>query len=113
MNPYLTCLLPALALVSGAGAAQEATILETRTSTAPSVEEYPFSVPPFSVEHQVRLVLEARIDSPRLAGSNPWIRVAVNGNYVAPDDLLNKRNEFKLQGGLDLTWFRSNRWRVL
>jgi len=101
-------------LASGAGLAQEtAAILESHTSTAPSVGDFPFRVPPFSVEHQVRLILEARIDSSRLAGSNPWIRVAVNGNYVTPDDLLNKRNEFKLHGGLDLTWFRSNRWRVL
>lgn len=114
MNRCQAHVLCALSLVSGIGLAQEtATILEGRTSTAPSVEESPFRVPPFSVEHQVRLVLEARIDSPRLAGSNPWIRVAVNGNYVTPDDLLNKRNEFKLLGGLDLTWFRSNRWRVL
>jgi len=99
---------------TASGLAQETTtILASRSSTAPSVEEFPFRVPPFSVEHQVRLILEARIDSPRLAGSNPWIRVAVNGNYVTPDDLLNKRNEFKLLGGLDLTWFRSSRWRVL
>lgn len=113
MRPCPAYLLLTLALLSGRGVAQETTILEMRTSTAPSVEEYAFRVPPFSVEHQVRLVLEARIDSPRLAGSNPWIRVAVNGNYVTPHDLLNKRNEFKLLGGLDLTWFRSNAWRVL
>lgn len=114
MNRCLTHVLSAVVFASGTGLAQEkATILESRTSTAPSVEEFPLRVPPFSVEHQVRLILEARIDSPRLAGSNPWIRVAVNGNYVTPDDLLNKRNEFKLRGGLDLTWFRTGRWRVL
>jgi len=114
MNRCLTYVLSAVVFVSGTGLAQEtATILDSRKSTAPSVEEFAFRVSPFSVEHQVRLILEARIDSPRLAGSNPWIRISVNGNYVTPDDLLNKRNEFKLLSGLDLTWFRNNGWRVL
>jgi len=65
------------------------------------------------VEHQVRLSLESRIDWKTLAGSNPWIRVAVNENFLTKQDLLNKRDEFRLQGGIDGTWSRGDRWRVL
>ena len=101
-------LLP-FALAHGAST----TVAERNESLAPATLEWPITVPPFSVEHQVRLSLEARIDWPRLAGSNPWIRVAVNGNLIGQDDLLNKRNSFALRNGVDLTWFHTGRWRIL
>lgn len=70
--------------------------------------------PPFSVEHQVRLSLEARIDWPTLAGSNPWMTIHVNGNVVVEQDLLNKTNTFTLNNGVDLNWHNVGyRWRVL
>ena len=107
-------LLAALMVVCRAWAAPgPVTILESRTSVAPSVKEWTFTVPAFSVEHQVRLSLEARIDKNRLAGSNHWLRVAVNGNYVTKPDLLNKRNEFRIQRGIDLLWVKGDRWRIL
>ena len=63
-------LLAALMVVCRAWAAPgPVTILESRTSVAPSVKEWTFTVPAFSVEHQVRLSLEARIDKNRLAGA--------------------------------------------
>ena len=77
------------------------------------MKEWQFDVPAFSVEHQVRLSLEARIDRNRLAGSNHWLRVAVNGTYLTKPDLLNKVNEFKLRRGIDLLWVKGDRWRVL
>jgi hypothetical protein len=70
-------------------------------------------VPPFSVEHQVRLSLDARVDWPELAGSNPWLNVIVNGTALTKADLLNKPNDFKVRSGVDLTWFKSGSWRIL
>jgi hypothetical protein len=37
----------------------------------------------------------------------------VNGNFLTKQDLLNKRDEFRLQGGIDGTWSHGDRWRVL
>ena len=88
-------------------------LIPTLESVSPANIQREFTLAPFGVEHQVRLSLEARIDWKQLAGSNPWIRVAVNGNLLARDDLLNKRNEFKLRSGVDLTWFHHASWRVL
>ncbi len=93
--------------------AEAAVIVDRSTSVAPEVLEWTLRVPPFSVEHQVRLSLEARIDWKTLAGSNPWIRVTVNGNLLGRDDLLNKRDAFTLRNGVDLTWFHTGRWRIL
>ena len=88
-------------------------VVDHHESVAPKTMAWTVNVPPFSVEHQVRLVLEARIDWPDLAGSNPWIRVSVNGNLIGRGDLLNKTNAFTLRSGVDLTWFHSARWRIL
>lgn len=93
--------------------AEAKTVIEHNESVAPKALEWPLEVPPFSVEHQVRLSLAARIDWPRLAGSNPWIRVSVNGNLIGREDLLNKRDSFTLRNGVDLTWFNAGRWRIL
>lgn len=89
------------------------TLIESRQVESPARVESSFTVPPFSVEHQVRLSLEARTVWETLAGSNFWIRVAVNGNYLTKPDLLNKRPEFKLRNGIDLAWSDGDRWRVL
>ena len=94
-------------------AAEPTTIIESRRSVAPSAKDYTFEVPPFSIEHQVRLSLECRIDWKSLAGSNPWIRVAVNGTWLTSKDLLNKSNDFEVRNHLDLTWYRRGGWRVL
>ena len=102
-----------LSVIHAVAAAQPATIVDFRRSVAPSTKEWEFNVPPFSVEHQVRLSLEARIDRNRLAGSNHWLRVAVNGTYLTKRDLLNKRNEFTIRRGLDLLWVKGDRWRLL
>ena len=50
-----------------------------------------------------------------LSGSNPWIRVSVNGNIISQGDLLNKPNKFMVGNGITLAWFdgRDNRWRVI
>lgn len=93
--------------------AQTIDVIDRSESVAPKVLEWPIEVPPFSVEHQVRLILEARIDAPRLMGSNPWINVYINGNLVGRDDLLNKRLSFALRGGIDMSWFSAGRWRIL
>jgi len=89
------------------------TIIDTLESASPARMERSFDVPAFGVEHQVRLELEARIDWPQLAGSNPWIRVLINGNALTQQDLLNKRDEFRLRNGMDVTWSKGDRWRVL
>lgn len=89
------------------------TIVAEHTSVAPWTGEFTFTVPPFSIEHQVRLSLEARIDAPRLSGSNPWLRIAVNGTWLTADALLNKLNEFTTVGGTDLTWVHGDRFRIL
>lgn len=100
-------------LATAATAGTPATIIDLRKSVAPSMKECSFEVPAFSVEHQVRLSLEARIECGRLSGSNHWLRVAVNDTYLTKPDLLNKRNEFSIRGGLDLLWVKGDRWRVL
>jgi hypothetical protein len=98
--------------VSVAGA-QGTTVVEQRESVSPETLVVPMEIPPFSVEHQVRLALEARIDWPTLSGSNPWIVVTVNGNRLHRDDLLNKTDAFALRNGVDLTWYNDGSWRVL
>ncbi len=103
-----------LALVTSCALeAQTVQILDEHESLAPWTGEYTFEVPPFSVEHQVRLSLEARIVAPRLMGSNPWLRVAANGTWLAEDAMLNKLNDFKTGYGLDLTWVKGDRFRIL
>jgi hypothetical protein len=105
----------ALSLKTAAAQAGEApqAILSTWESPSPSQVEKTFTVSPFGVEHQVRLSLEARIAWRTLSGSNPWLRVAVNGHYLTWVDLLNKRDAFRVRGGVDLTWSKGDRWRVL
>lgn len=93
--------------------AQTTVVTDHCKSVSPQTLSWQVVVPPFSVEHQVRLALEARIDWPELSGSNPWISVAVNGNLLGLDDLLNKTDNFSLRNGVDLSWFNSGRWRVL
>ena len=88
-------------------------ILEHNESVAPWSEEFKFAVPPFSVEHQVRLSLHARIAADRLKGSNHWLKVAANGTYLGEPALLNKPNEFTLVQGLDLLWVKHATFRVL
>ena len=112
MRMMLATLL--LILLWGATAmAQKQTVFEQRESVSPEVITLPIEVPPFSVEHQVRLAMEAHIKWPRLSGSNPWLSVTVNGNPLGPDDLLNKTLRFSLRNGVDLQWFQGARWRLL
>ncbi len=92
---------------------EQVMILAENTSVAPWTGEYTFTVPPFSVEHQVRLNLEARIDADRLKGSNHWLRVLVNGTLLTEKQLLNKRNEFKIVRGLDMIWIKQGSLRIL
>jgi len=111
-----TAIMAAMLVTPMAALAQEAEpviILEENTSLAPWTGEFAFEVPPFSIEHQVRLSLEARIERERLSGSNPWLRIAVNGTWLDEDALLNKLNDFTVVGGTDLTWVKGDRWRVL
>lgn len=100
-------------LVTAMAHAQPKIIVDHATSVSPETLTYQVDVPPFSIEHQVRLSLEARIDWRQLCGSNPWISVAVNGNVLGLENLLNKTNSFTLRNGVDLTWFDGGRWRVL
>jgi hypothetical protein len=93
--------------------AQTVQILDEHTSLAPWSGEFTFEVPPFSVEHQVRLSLEARIVSDALKGSNPWLRIAANGTWLGEEALLNKLNDFTLVRGTDLTWVKGDRFRIL
>ena len=93
--------------------AQTTTVLDHHESVAPKVMIWPIDVPPFSIEHQVRLVLEARIDWPKLAGSNSWIIITVNGNRLSNENLLNKTDEFVMRRGTDLTWYNRGQWRIL
>ena len=93
--------------------AQPKIVVDHAQSISPETLTWTIDVPPFSVEHQVRLSLEARIDWPQLSGSNPWISVAVNGNLLGGEDLLNKTNTFALRNGVDLSWYGGGRWRLL
>lgn len=108
-----SCIISLILLPAVMAMAQTKVVTDHRESVSPETIVLPMEVPPFSVEHQVRLALEARIDWPQLSGSNPWISVYVNGNQVGAEDLLNKTDGFTLRSGVDLTWFKSGRWRVL
>jgi len=111
--PWLAVLGVLLAAVEAMSAESEQTIIAATESVSSAKIRREFTIPPFGVEHQVRLALEARIEWKNLAGSNPWMRVAINGNYLGKRDLLNKRDEFRLRNGLDMTWSHGDRWRVL
>ncbi len=113
MRTAIVTLLLALPVAAFAQEAGPVVILEEHTSVAPWTGEFTFTVPGFSIEHQVRLSLEARIDNARLSGSNPWLRIAVNGTWLAEDALLNKLNDFTTVGGTDLTWVKGSRFRIL
>lgn len=103
-----------LMAASVASAAQTREIIKEQSVLTPKTLDLEIDVPQFSIEHQVRLALEARIDWPTLAGSNPWLIVTVNGDFLTADHLLNKRNDFKLAMGMDLQWYNEGRrWRVL
>ncbi|MCK5801527.1 MAG: hypothetical protein KAI66_01785 [Lentisphaeria bacterium] len=109
-------LLAAALLLSFGAAAQTVNIpvaSNTRT-VSPHVHEHKLEIPPFSIEHQVRLVLESRIDHPAISGSNPWFAVHINGTALTADNLLNKPNSFMMHGGMDLEWcVKGTLWRVL
>jgi hypothetical protein len=95
-------------------AAQTREIIREQRVLTPKTLDIEIDVPQFSPEKQVRLSLEARVDSPQLGGSNPWLMVSVNDNSLTAEHLLNKRNEFKLGNGLELQWHNDgHRWRVL
>ncbi len=113
--PLLKVLLPFLCLLIFATAKADTTesIFKEFSSPAPTEKEWKFNVSPFSIEHQVRLSLDARVDWPTLAGSNPWLRVSINGNFLTKENLLNKRNDFKVYNGMDMTWVTGDRWRIL
>jgi hypothetical protein len=103
-----------LVATSALSPAETRQIIKEQSVLTPKVLDLEIEVPQFSIEHQVRLSLEARINWPGLGGSNPWIIVSVNDNFLTPDQLLNKRNEFKLADGMDLQWHNDgHRWRVL
>ncbi|MBU0611685.1 MAG: hypothetical protein KKI08_27660, partial [Armatimonadetes bacterium] len=107
------CFLLLILLPAAMAQAEPKIIVDQTESVSPNTLTYALDVPPFSVEHQVRLSLEAHIKWPRLSGSNPWIVVAVNGNVLGVENLLNKTNTFALRNGVDLTWFHTGRWRLL
>ncbi len=110
-NPTVTALL---ALITAcAWGAETVQIIDEHVSVAPWTGEFTFDVPDFSIEHQMRLSLEARIENERLSGSNPWLVIETNGTRLNQDALLNKLNDFKTAGGVDLTWVKGSRFRVL
>ena len=92
--------------------AEPVVILSEDTSISPWTGTFTFTVPPFSVEHQVP-GLEAHIVAPRLMGSNPWLRVGVSGTWLTAAALLNKLDNFTTVGGTDLTWVHGDRFRIL
>ena len=79
MRKVLTLLFALFAGIITARADEAVKIFDTDESMAPATRDWKFTVPPFGVEHQVRLGLDARIDWKTLAGSNPWMRIAING----------------------------------
>ena len=109
----LNAIRPVIMVLGATACADVTTVIDRHQSVAPKTMTWAVEVPPFSVEHQVRLVLDARIDWPMLSGSNPWLRVEINGNLIGRDDLLNKTDAFTLRNGVDLTWYHTGRWRVL
>lgn len=89
------------------------TIFDSHTLPAPAVREWTFRLPAFSHEQQVRLILEARIDSKKPKGSKPCLHVSINGSGLTKSDLLNKRHDSGDRKDTDLTWSQGDRWRVV
>ena len=71
-----------------------------------------FAVKDLPAGQQVRLQLDARVDWPELAGSNPWMAVQVNGTCLRAADLVNKPVEFTMLCGQDTTWVYGTAWRI-
>ena len=69
----VTIIIPALLAAAVASAQEPTVILADHESVAPSTQELQFTVPDFSIEHQVRLSLLARIDFTVTAGSGAAI----------------------------------------
>ena len=75
-----------------------------------------FDVPPYGVEHQVRLQLEVCAPCDEYGagtGSNPVLEISVNGNNIAGEQLVNKPLVFKYNGSVELSSVAGTSWRVL
>jgi hypothetical protein len=81
-------------------------------SRSPHTSVFEFEMPNVPDGKQVRLGLDARIDWPKLAGSNPWITVDVNDQRMDASDLVNKPPEFTMLSGMDASWVSGKRWRI-
>ena len=110
---FFAVIAVALALATVANADSTSTIFTIDKSLSPAARKWSFTVPAFAIEQQVRLSLLARIDWPSLAGSNPWMKVQINGNYLTKDELLNKTYNFVANNGRDWNWAKGTSWRVL
>src|SRR3990170_2857481 len=112
MTALLSSLVVLLA-VAVPGDAMEVVLAKEKRTKSPATVELEFELPEIPEGQQVRLALDARIDWPGLAGSNPWIIVGVNGTDLRGPDLLNKAVEFTMLCGMDTTWVHGVSWRIL
>ena len=75
-----------------------------------------FEVPPFGIEHQVRLQVEVCApygESCAGGGSNPVLEISVNGNSISGEQLVNKPLLIKYNGESEMSWVAGVAWRVL
>lgn len=88
-------------------------ITDFHESHLPSRQEWQFELQRVSDSQQVRLSLKARINLRKLAGSNYWMRIAINDHELVATDLLNKRPVFMFRGNVDLSWCIGGKWRLV
>ncbi|NPV46962.1 MAG: hypothetical protein HPY69_08380 [Armatimonadetes bacterium] len=98
--------------VSSAGAESQ-TLFTVQRLDSPASLQVPFTLTEVPVGQQVRLSLKARVDTPSFGGHNPFLGVQVNGQIVAPAQLLNKPLEFTMNDGSDASWWGQGLWRLL
>jgi len=104
----------ALLLASPAAYALDARVLaEEQRVRSGGAAELTFELPEIPKGHQVRLMLDARVDWPGLSGFNPWMIVRVNGHTLRGPQLLNKPVDFTTRNGVDFVWDKGGQWTVL
>ncbi|MBN2308286.1 MAG: hypothetical protein JXR94_04910, partial [Candidatus Hydrogenedentes bacterium] len=73
------------------------------------VHSFPFACPAVPEGHLGVLCIEARLDHPRVAGYHPGMRLALNGEPLAGERLLNKPLRVKTRSGRVFSMYAGDR----
>ena len=105
-------LVTLLAIIPSGSPGREMVLAPEQRIRSPGTAELSFDLAEVPKNRQVRLSLDARVDSPSISGSNPFMIVHVNARDLRGPDLINKPVEFTMRCGMDTTWVYGSTWRI-